>query len=100
MQFVVTGRDGNDPDALARRLAARAAHLKLGDEMRARGEALFGVAILDADQKMIGSIYVVDFPTREKLEEWLAIEPYVAGKVWQTIDVQPCRVGPSFASYK
>ena len=31
------------------------------------------------------------------LERRLAAEPYVTGKVWERVEVRPCRVGPSFA---
>lgn len=96
MQFAVTGYDGTDSEAPARRMAARPSHIKLGDEMRDKGELLFAVALLDSADRMIGSICIVDFPSRGKLDEWLAKEPYVTSKVWQKIDIQPCRVGPSF----
>jgi len=96
MQFVVTGQDGVDGRALERRMAARAEHIRVGDEMRDRGELLFAVALLDSKEQMVGSVLIVDFPSRERLEEWLAVEPYVTGKVWEHIEVEPCRVGPSF----
>lgn len=95
MQFLVCGYDGTDDEALERRLNARADHIALGDELVERGNMLFGVALLDGD-RMIGSALVVDFPSREVLDQWLETEPYVVGNVWQRIDVQPCRVGPSF----
>jgi hypothetical protein len=43
-----------------------------------------------------GLVLVLDFPTRQELDAWLKIEPYVLGDVWRRIDVQPFRVGPSF----
>jgi len=97
MQFMVTGHDGNDHDALTRRLSAREAHISLGDEMRDRGELLFAVAILDEDEKLVGSVCIVEFPSREKLDDWLKVEPYVTKKVWRHVDIQACKVGPSFA---
>lgn len=96
MQFQVIGKDGTDDDALNRRLAVRDQHIAMGDQLRASGNVLFGVAHLDDDGKMIGSTYIVDFPSRTKLDEWLAIEPYVIGEVWKSIEITPCRVGPSF----
>lgn len=97
MQFLVIGHDGKDADAIHRRMAAREAHIRLGDQMRDRGELLYAVAILDESQKMIGSVLIVDLSSRKELDEWLKVEPYVAGKVWERIEIQPCRVGPSFA---
>jgi uncharacterized protein YciI len=96
MQFIVTGYDGKDEGALERRLAAREAHLKLVEEMVQKGKYLFATAILDDSEKMIGSVMIVDFSSRAELDEWLKTEPYVIGKVWDEIDVKPCKVPPTF----
>lgn len=96
MQFLVIGVDGSDKDALNRRLAAREAHIALGDKMRDAGKMLYGVALLDDEEKMVGSILVCDFASRQELDQWLKEEPYVTGKVWQKVMVQHCKVGPSF----
>ncbi len=96
MQFLVVAHDGTDSMALERRLAARPAHLDLGRKLRAEGRHLYGVAMLDDAGRMTGSVLVVDYPNRAELDAWLAQEPYVTGKVWQRIEVRPCRVGPSF----
>lgn len=96
MQFIIIAYDGTDPDAINRRMATREAHLKNGDLMKERGELLYGVAMLDENQKMVGSVYVVDLPSRIEVDAWLKIEPYVLGNVWDKIEISPCRVGPSF----
>jgi uncharacterized protein YciI len=96
MQFLLIAHDGDDDGALNRRLQAREQHIALGDEMVANGSMLYGGALLDEQEKMIGSVLVLDFPTRQELDAWLKIEPYVLGDVWRRIDVQPFRVGPSF----
>lgn len=96
MQFLVLGYDGSDAQALERRLAVRDAHIALGDKMRDAGKMLYGAAILDDSGKMIGSVLICEFPSRAELDEWLKVEPYVTGKVWQKIEVQNCKVGPSF----
>lgn len=96
MQYLVLGYDGTDEDALSRRMAVREAHIALGDKMRAAGQMICGAAILDDADKMIGSVLICDFESRADLDKWLESEPYVTGNVWQKIDVQPCRVGPSF----
>ncbi|MFT9495308.1 YciI family protein [Anaerosolibacter sp.] len=101
MQFLVIGYDGTDEGALERRLAVRGEHMKLVESMQKEGKDLYGLAILDENEKMIGSVMIVDFPTREAVDEWLKIEPYVTGNVWQKIEVQPCKVAPPFmALYK
>ena len=96
MQFLVTAYDGIDEKSLERRLAARDEHLALVESMFNRGRNLYAVAITDDNDKMIGSVLIVDFPSRFELDEWLKVEPYVLGKVWDKIDIKPCKVGPLF----
>ncbi len=74
MQFLVTGYDGHDEKALERRLGAREAHLKGVEEAAARGEHLYGAALLNDEGKMVGSFLVVDYPNREELDAWLKRE--------------------------
>lgn len=96
MQFLILGYDGKDIEAGARRAAARPAHIALGDQLVTQGKLLFGTAILNDDGSMIGSMLVGEFENRAELDEWLALEPYVIGKVWEHVEIRPCRVGPSF----
>jgi uncharacterized protein YciI len=97
MQFMVLAYDGKDTHALDRRLAFREQHLALVDRLAAEGTMLFAAAILDTDDdKMIGSMLVMEFPSRAKLDAWLEIEPYVTGDVWGEIEILPVKVGPSF----
>ncbi|KKB44781.1 YciI family protein [Bacillus thermotolerans] len=96
MQYIVTAYDGTDEHALDRRLAAREAHLKSVEKRVQEGQHLYGAALLDEGGRMIGSVMVVDFPSREELDQWLEVEPYVTEKVWQKIDIQPCQVAPLF----
>jgi len=96
MQFLVIGCDGTDEQALSRRLTAREAHLAGVLKMKEEGKAIFGTAMLDDRGNMNGSIMVVDFPSREELDAWLKIEPYVKGDVWLKIDVLPTQVPPVF----
>lgn len=96
MQFMLLAYDGKDDDALGRRLAVREQHIALGDRLVAEGKMLFGTAILDSDEKMIGSMLVLEFPSRVELDAWFEIEPYVTGDVWQEIEILPVKVGPSF----
>ena|SRR5688572_10559528 len=100
MQFCVIAYDGDDAEALERRMVAREAHIALSNEAIARGEQLAGAALLDETGNMRGSVMIVDFPSRQELDAWLATEPYMTGKVWQKIEVLPCRLGPSFSHCK
>jgi len=92
MQFLVIGKDGKDEKALERRMAAREAHLKLGDTMEASGDRWYGCVMLNDSGKMIGSMAVMDFPSEKELRKWLDKEPYVKGEVWKTIEIYKCNV--------
>jgi uncharacterized protein len=96
MQFLITAYDYTDERAIERRLAAREQHLKGVEEMFKCGKHLYAVVILDENEKMIGSVITADFQSREELNEWLKLEPYVVNKVWEKIEVKPCKVGPMF----
>lgn len=94
MQFVIIAKDAPDAEALNRRMAARAAHLKNTDTNMKN--MIMAVAMLNDQGQMNGSIMVVDFPARSDLDAWLASEPYVTQKVWQDMTILPCKVSPSF----
>ena len=100
MQFVLIAYDMTDEGALGRRMEAREAHLRIGQEMHAAGKWLYAAGILDDAGKMIGSMIVCEFASREEMEkEWLSREPYIAGKVWQKIEIHRAQVAP-FCSAK
>ena len=94
MQFIIIARDYKD--GLKRRQQVRGEHIKYGDKLVLDGKALYGVALLDDKGDMRGSVYIMDFPSREELDKYLENEPYVTGRVWDKIEVIPCKVGPSF----
>ena len=96
MQFILIAYDGSDEAALDRRLAVRPAHLESAHKLVAEGKWLYAAGILDDDGKMIGSMILCDYPSREALEEeWLKNEPYITGKVWEKITIHRANV-PSF----
>lgn len=94
-QFLVIAHDGTDPEAKARRLAARPAHLDGVRPMIERGDMIVGGAILDEAGEMVGSVTIVDFPDRAALDAWLAADPYVTGDVWREVEARPFRVAVS-----
>lgn len=94
MQFVVTALDYTDANALERRMANREQHLAGVKQLIADGRFLSGGAILDDGGKMIGSTLHMDFPTRAELDAQLSQDPYVTGKVWETIEVRQVRLVP------
>lgn len=95
MQFLVTAYDYKK-GGLERRLASRNEHVKLGGRMKANGNYLMGIAILNKDGQMIGSVMILDYPSRKELNDWLKVEPYVLHKVWEKIEIKSCKVGPTF----
>ena len=92
MQFLLIGLDGTDEDALNRRMAVRAAHIALGDQLMASGNMWYGAALLNDDGKMKGSMLLMNFPSEVELQTWLDREPYVTGDVWRSITVHKCNV--------
>lgn len=94
MQFLVTALDYTDADALNRRMANREQHLAGVRKLIAAGHFLSGGAILDDAGKMIGSTLHVEFPERTDLDAQLRQDPYVAGKVWEKIEVRQVKLVP------
>lgn len=90
------GYDGTDDGALERRMAVREAHLKVCADSVANGTQLIGAAMMNDDGKMNGSCMVMNFDSREDLDTWLSREPYVMGKVWERVEVIPCKVPDTF----
>jgi len=92
MQFVIMAYDGDDKNAIERRMKVRPSHLEKMGELKAAGHFIFGGAILDDEKTMVGSVLVCEFPGWEDVESYLETEPYVMGAVWQKIEVKPFRV--------
>lgn len=97
MQFVIIAKDATDAEALSRRMQARDGHLAHIRDGLETGEQIMAAAMLDQDEKMCGSVMFVEFENREKLDEWLAEEPFVTEKVWGDIQVIPCRIPDIFS---
>jgi uncharacterized protein YciI len=97
MQFIVTGYDGKDDDALDRRMVARDAHLKVAKEMADNGKWLYAAAIINEKEQMAGSVIICEFDSKESLKkEWLDNEPYILGKVWEKVEIMRAQVPKLF----
>lgn len=92
MQFVIVAHDGTDQDAPARRAAIRSAHTAKGNQLLETGNLLYRAPLTDEQGNMNGSLYVVDFPTRTDLQNWLDTEPSVTGNVWHEIDIHHANI--------
>jgi uncharacterized protein YciI len=91
MTFLIVAHDFRDPEAPSRRLQQRPAHLEGVRRMKAEGKFLDGGAMLDDEGRMVGSMILVEFPSRTEVDAWLATDPYVAGQVWEHITVRAFR---------
>ena len=88
MQFVIRAYDG--PDMLEKRMAVRSRHLE--NMAKVEGKVLCAGGLLDREGNMKGSLLVMEFDGREKLDAYLKSEPYILEGVWQKIDVDPMNV--------
>jgi len=91
-QYAVVAHDYSDDEALERRLSRREAHLEGIRQLAGQGRFLSGGAILDDAGRMVGSSVHVQFPDRRELDDWLATEPYVTGKVWERIEIREVKL--------
>lgn len=100
MQYLIIAHDGKDEDGISRRKAVREQHLALARQMQQEGKGIIGGAILDDRGNMVGSARVVEFATRSELDEWLKIEPYMTGRVWERVEIFPFRVAEIYKEGK
>jgi uncharacterized protein YciI len=96
MIYAVIAYDGTEPGTFERRMQVRPAHMANGEKMMQDGSFLLGGAMLDGSGKMSGGVLLVDFETREEIDEWLANEPYILNKVWTRVEVHPFLIPPQF----
>ena len=75
---------------LEKRMEVRPRHLE-GME-RIRQHVVCAGGLHDDEGKMKGSMLVMEFESRQELDEYLANEPYVLEHVWEKIEVEPINV--------
>jgi hypothetical protein len=73
-------------------MAARPAHLEGAAKLKAAGKIIAGGAILDDNNKMIGSTLYGDFESKAELNEWLALDPYITEGVWKDVNILPIKL--------
>jgi uncharacterized protein len=93
MQFLIVATDDTDADAPARRTRARADHRALIEKLKGSGNFTLGGHTFDADERIVGSAVIVDFPSRTELDAYLKIEPYVVQCVWKEIKITRINLG-------
>lgn len=75
---------------LDKRMEVRPRHLA-GIE-RIREHVICAGGLLDDEGKMKGSVLIMEYESREQLDEYLAGEPYVQEHVWEKIEVERMNV--------
>lgn len=91
-QYVIIARDGNDADAVERRMEIRPEHLAGAKALKAKNQFIIGGAVLNEQGQMEGSVMIVQFETEEQFNDWYSNEPYITGGVWKSIEVKPFKV--------
>ncbi len=88
MQFLIRAYDG--AGKLDKRMEVRPRHLegmqKLNNHIVTAG------GLLDEDGMMKGSALIMNFESREALDDYIKNEPYVVEGVWEKIEVEPINV--------
>ena len=88
MQFIIKAYDGEG--MLEKRMEVRPRHLegmnKLSDHIICAG------GLLDEEGKMKGSALIMEFDSRQELDEYIKNEPYVLEGVWEKIDIDTINV--------
>ena len=92
MNFLIVAYDGKDENALERRMRVRPDHFANVLKIKEKGHVHCAGGITNEEGKLIGSMLVVSFDTREQLDEYLKTEPYVVNNVWQDIRIDTCNV--------
>ena len=88
MQYIIKAYDGER--MLDKRIEIRPRHLE-GIE-RIKEHVICAGGLLDDEGKMKGSVLIMEYESREQLDEYLANEPYVQENVWQKIEVERMNV--------
>jgi uncharacterized protein YciI len=84
---VTIARDGHDPEAPSRRLAARPRHFERVRSAAESGLLVLGGAMLDGPEgAMTGSIAVTRHASRAEVEAYWAEDPYVRDGVWKDLE--------------
>ena len=88
MQYAIIAHDGKG--MLEKRLAVRQCHFE--NMARIKGKVICAGGILDEEGKMAGSVMILDFDSKELLDEYLKSEPYIQEHVWETVEVERMNV--------
>ena len=88
MQFIIKAYDGEN--MLEKRMEVRPRHLE--NMGKVNGRILCAGGLLDEEGKMKGSVLVMEFDSKDLLDDYLSSEPYILEHVWEKIEVEPMNV--------
>ncbi|MBR4379626.1 MAG: hypothetical protein IKP48_00020 [Bacteroidaceae bacterium] len=88
MQFVIRAIDG--VGKLAKRMEVRPRHFEGMD--RLKDHLVCAGGLLDGAGNLKGSVLVMEFETRQELDDYLSHEVYVVEGVWEQITVDQMNV--------
>jgi len=88
MQFVITAYDGEG--MLGKRMEVR--HLHQEGMERLKKHLIVAGGILDDEEKLKGSVLIMEFKNREELDEYLENEVYMTEHVWEKITIERINV--------
>lgn len=92
MQYIITAYDAKTPEAPMHRKEVRPRHLENIAKVQQYGRFVCAGGIMNEQGTPAGSFLILDFSSREDLETYLATEPYIVEKVWETVRVEVCSV--------
>ena len=84
MQYIITAYDGQN--MLEKRMEVRPRHLE--NMSQVKGRIICAGGLLDDERKMKGSVLIMDFESKDLLDEYLSTEPYILEKVWEKVQVE------------
>lgn len=93
MLYAIYGEDV--PDSLARRLAARPAHLARLSELQDNGRLILAGPFPGIDSPdpgpagFSGSLIVAEFPSLQEAQIWAEADPYMTAGVYARVSVKP-----------
>jgi len=85
----------DQPDSLAKRLAARPAHLQRLEALRDSGRLILAGPHPSIDNEdpgdagFSGSLVVADFDSLQAAQDWAGQDPYVSAGVYRQVVVKP-----------
>ena len=89
--YLVIAKDARDREARERRQQARPEHLAALEPLVEAGTVRLAGAMLDDDDKPVGSLLLVEADDVESVRELLRNDAYTRNRVWTSFEIHPFR---------